>query len=98
HPLVGVFVEGVFIATTIAQKDLKRAAMDVYTPLKKGNIDEARGKLAYIVGRDTEHLTESEIARATIETVAENTTDGVTSPLFWAMIGGAPLALVYRAV
>ena len=58
----------------------------------------ARLKLSYIVGRDTEHLTESEIVRGTVETVAENTSDGVTAPIFWAWIGGAPLALVYRAI
>ena len=58
---------------------------------------EARIKLSYIVGRDTDMLDEAEIARGTIETVAENTSDGVTAPLFWALLGGAPLAMVYRA-
>lgn len=51
-----------------------------------------------IVGRDTDQLDESELTRATVETVAENISDGVTAPLFWALIGGAPLAMVYRAV
>lgn len=59
---------------------------------------EARKKLSCIVGRDTERLDEREIVRGTVETVAENTCDAVTAPLFWAFIGGAPLALVYRAV
>ncbi|QCJ42336.1 cobalamin biosynthesis protein [Bacillus sp. S3] len=97
HPLVGVGVESIVIATTIAQKSLKEAALEVYQPLKSGDIVEARTKLSYIVGRDTDQLDESEIARGTIETVAENTSDGVTAPLFWALIGGAPLAIVYRA-
>ncbi|MFZ7943468.1 adenosylcobinamide-phosphate synthase CbiB [Neobacillus sp. 19] len=97
HPLVGVGVESVVIVTTIAQKSLKEAALEVYQPLKSGDIVEARTKLSYIVGRDTDQLDESEIARGTIETVAENTSDGVTAPLFWALIGGAPLAIVYRA-
>ena len=59
---------------------------------------EARLKLSYIVGRDTDQLDESEIVRGTVETVAENTSDGITAPLFWALIGGAPLAMVYRAI
>lgn len=98
HPLVGMSVEGLIIATTIAQKSLKEASLEVYQPLVNGDLAEARLKLSYIVGRDTEHLDEGELARGAIETVAENTSDGVTAPLFWALIGGAPLAMVYRAV
>ncbi|MDR7077577.1 adenosylcobinamide-phosphate synthase [Neobacillus niacini] len=97
HPFVGIAVESIVIATTIAQKSLKEAALEVYEPLGKGDLPLARTKLSYIVGRDTEALDESEIARGAIETVAENTSDGVTAPLFWAFIGGAPLAMVYRA-
>jgi len=97
HPIVGVLVESIIISTTIAQKSLKRAALEVYRPLSKGGLSEARTKLSYIVGRDTESLDEGEIARGTIETVAENTSDGVTAPMFWALLGGAPLAMVYRA-
>lgn len=97
HPLVGMIVEAVIIATTIAEKSLKEASIEVYQPLTTGNLTEARKKLSYIVGRDTDNLDEAEIARGAIETVAENTSDGVTAPLFWALIGGAPLAMVYRA-
>jgi len=97
HPFVGILVESIIISTTIAQKSLKEAAVEVYHPLKSGDLVEARKKLSYIVGRDTDDLDESEIARGAIETVAENTSDGVTAPLFWALIGGAPLAMVYRA-
>jgi adenosylcobinamide-phosphate synthase len=97
HPLVGIFVESIVIATSIAQKSLKVASLEVYRPLLEGDIKAARKKLSYIVGRDTESLDEGEIARGAIETVAENTSDGVTAPLFWALIGGAPLAMVYRA-
>ncbi len=96
-PVVGVLLESIIITSTIAQKSLKEASIDVYQPLKKGELDEARKKLSYIVGRDTEALDEGEISRAAIETVAENTSDGVTAPLFWAFVGGAPLAMVYRA-
>ncbi|GHH96829.1 adenosylcobinamide-phosphate synthase CbiB [Neobacillus kokaensis] len=98
HPFVGVAVEGATIAAAIAQKSLKEASIEVYEPLKNGDLPEARKKLSYIVGRDTHQLDEAEISRGAIETVAENTSDGVTAPLFWALIGGAPLAMVYRAV
>lgn len=97
HPLVGIVVESMIISTAIAQKSLKAASLEVYRPLIVGDLPEARKKLSYIVGRDTEALDEGEIARGAIETVAENTSDGVTAPLFWALIGGAPLAMVYRA-
>ncbi|WP_096201010.1 adenosylcobinamide-phosphate synthase CbiB [Bacillus sp. FJAT-45350] len=98
HPIVGIVVESVLISLTIAAKGLKEAAEDVAIPLKQRNMNDARLKLSYIVGRDTENLNEGEIVRGTVETVAENTSDGVTSPLFFALIGGAPLAFVYRAV
>jgi adenosylcobinamide-phosphate synthase len=97
HPIVGILLESIIISTTIAQRSLKEASIEVYQPLKAGHLLEARKKLSYIVGRDTESLDEGEIARGTIETVAENTSDGVTAPMFWALIGGAPLAVVYRA-
>ncbi len=98
HPLIGIMVEGILISTSLAHKSLKDAAMEVYDPLQKDDYQKARLKLSYIVGRDTEQLTESEIVRGTVETVAENTSDGVTAPMFWAWIGGAPFALVYRAI
>ena len=98
HFIVGILVEAILISTTIAQKSLRGAGMEVYRPLVEGKMDEARLKLSYIVGRDTEKLDESEIVRGTVETVAENTSDGITAPLFWAFIGGAPLAMVYRVI
>ncbi|MED3552459.1 adenosylcobinamide-phosphate synthase CbiB [Cytobacillus praedii] len=98
HPLAGIVAEGILISAAIAQKSLKEAALSVYAPLKKGDMEEARLNLSYIVGRDTEQLDEPEIVRGAIETVAENTSDGITAPLFWALIGGAPFALMYRAI
>src|SRR5699024_3410725 len=95
---VGIFIEGVLISTTIAQKSLKEAAIDIAVPLKQKNVSLAKEKLSYIVGRDTKHLKEQGIVRGTVETVAENTSDGITAPLLWGVIGGAPLALVYRAI
>lgn len=98
HPAAGIIWEGVLISTAVAQKSLKEAAAAVYEPLHKGGLLEARVKLSYIVGRDTENLPESEIVRGTVETVAENTSDGITAPLFWGLIGGAVPALAYRAI
>ncbi|QPJ66581.1 MAG: cobalamin biosynthesis protein CobD [Candidatus Nitrohelix vancouverensis] len=70
----------------------------VEVALKRGRLDEARRCLSYIVGRDTQNMEEPQIIRATVETVAENTSDGVVAPLFYAFIGGAPLAIAYKAV
>lgn len=98
HLALGIVVEAILIATTIAQKGLKDTSLDVYHPLTKKDLKKARKELAEIVGRDTDKLSEQEIVRGAVETVAENTSDGITAPLFWALIGGAPLALVYRAV
>jgi len=98
HPIAGVAVETLFIATAIARKSLRDASLEVYEPLKNHDLQEARLKLSWIVGRDTESLDESEVTRGAVETVAENTSDGVTAPLFWAFIGGGTGALLYRAI
>mgnify|MGYP001196912811 CR=1 FL=1 len=96
--LFGVIVEAVLIFTAIATKSLQEAAWNVLIPLEQGDMEKARRELSMIVGRDTENLDEAEMVRACVETVAENTSDGITAPLFYAFIGGAPLALFYRAV
>lgn len=83
---------------TLAAKSLNIEAMKVHTSLKNKDINDARIKLSYIVGRDTKGLSEEEIIRADVETVAENTSDGVIAPLIFAMIGGAPLAMLYKGV
>lgn len=98
HPFVAVFIEIYFISTTIAIKGLQRAAKDVAIPLKNKDLPLARKKLSYIVGRDTEDLPTQEVVRGTVETVAENTVDAIIAPLFWGLIGGAPLAMAYRAI
>lgn len=98
HWLFGLLVEAWIISTTIATKGLKDAALQVYLPLKQNDFILARQNLAMIVGRDTENLSEGEIVRGTVETVAENTSDGVTAPLFFALIGGGLFAVMYRAV
>lgn len=94
---LGYAVSTWLISTTIAIKGLKDAAYLVYNPLRKGELADARKYTGYIVGRDTESLDEEELTRAVVETVAENIVDAVISPLFYALIGGAPLAMLYRA-
>ena len=69
--------------------------MAVFRALTQSRIDDARAEVALIVGRDVEHLNSEEISRATVETVGENLVDGVISPLFYAAIGGVPLAMAY---
>src|SRR5699024_12173598 len=73
------------------------ASNQLNIPLTLGDEHREREELTMSVGRDTEQLDETEITRATVETVAENVSDGITVPLFWAFIGGAPLGIVYRA-
>ncbi len=98
HPWLAYGAAAWMISTTIAAKGLADAGLDVYRLLKENKLSEARQALAMIVGRDTDKLGESEIARGAVETVAENIVDAIVSPLFYAFIGGAPLALAYRAV
>jgi adenosylcobinamide-phosphate synthase len=86
------------IYTTIAARDLARHSMAVLRPLVEGDLVEARRSVARIVGRDTAGLDESGIVRAAVESVAESTVDGVTAPLFFAIVAGPPGAMVYRAV
>lgn len=98
HPWLAAAAEILFIATTVASKGLKEAGMAVYRDLQAGDLPAARRSLGMIVGRDTQELDEPEIVRGTVETVAENIVDAIISPLFYVLIGGAPLALAYRAV
>jgi len=86
------------IYTAISVHELKREGVQVFQDLENHHLEKARGDLARIVGRDTQHLDEPEIVRAAVETVAESTVDGVIAPLFYAALGGAPLALAYKAV
>ncbi|MEZ0481966.1 adenosylcobinamide-phosphate synthase CbiB [Planococcus sp. SSTMD024] len=98
HPAIGILAEALLIASGLSQKSLKQAAEDVYTPLLQGDFALARNKLSWIVGRDTETLGESEITRGVVETVSENTSDGITAPMFWALVFGAPGLWIYKAV
>jgi adenosylcobinamide-phosphate synthase len=86
------------ISTTIAARGLSEAAGEIYILLQNGSLAEARRKVGMIVGRDTGQMEPGDVIRASVETVAENIVDGVVAPLFYAFIGGAPLAMAYRAV
>lgn len=88
----------IILWTTIAPKCLAQEGYKVYKPLKDDNIELARNRISFLVSRDTENLSKSQICRATVETILENISDGVIAPLFYAFIGGAPLAMAYKAV
>lgn len=94
----GFIVQTLFIWTGIARKCLYSEAEKVYHFVEGKNLAKARTQIGYLVGRDTAKLGYDEIIRACVETVAENTVDGVTAPLFYAMLGGAPLMMAYKAV
>ncbi len=85
-------------STTLATGCLLDEASAVIRALEADDLDLARRQLSRIVGRDTDHLNESEIARAVIETLAESACDGIVAPLFWLMAGGVPCAMAYKAV
>ncbi|MBM4044577.1 MAG: cobalamin biosynthesis protein CobD [Planctomycetes bacterium] len=98
HPLAGDVVSILIIWTTIAARDLARHSTAVYRALAAGDLAEARKRLSMMVGRDTERLDEPEVARAAVESVAESIVDGVTAPLFFAVVAGPVGAMVYRAI
>jgi adenosylcobinamide-phosphate synthase len=87
-----------FLWSTISIRSLDRAAREILGLLRRGDLAEARRRLGLIVGRDTDRLSPAEIARATVETVAENISDGVIAPLLFYLLGGVPLACAYRAI
>lgn len=90
-------VQALILSFTISPRSLSEAGRELYGFLQEGDLENARYKVGWIVGRDTDKLTSGEVTRATVETIAENTTDGIISPLFFFVIGGVPLAVLYRA-
>lgn len=98
HPLLRHGIEVWFIYRILASKSLVTETLKVYRKLKENDLIGARKELSYLVGRDTEELSKEEVIKATIETIAENTSDGVIAPLFFIAIGGAPLGMAYKAV
>ena len=98
HPYLGKAIAILLIFMSLSVRSLAQAAKKVYSPLKAGNINQARRQLGQIVSRETATLDRDSVIRGTVETVAENTVDGIISPLFYAIIGGAPLAWAYKAI
>ncbi|CAN1208732.1 adenosylcobinamide-phosphate synthase CbiB [Tumidithrix helvetica PCC 7403] len=95
--LLGIGIESILLASCFAGRSLRDAAIAALEPLEAGEIQQARAVLSLYVGRDTDNLESPDILRAVLETVSENCTDGVIAPLFYAAIGGVPLALAYKA-
>ncbi|MDF2635998.1 MAG: Cobalamin biosynthesis protein cbiB [Pelosinus sp.] len=98
HPWAEFLGGAILLSFTISPNSLAKAGNEIYQYLVSGNLQQARFKVGWIVGRDTDNLNVSEITRATVETIAENIVDGIISPLFYFVIGGVPLAFLYRAV
>jgi adenosylcobinamide-phosphate synthase len=98
HPLAGEVVSIVLLYLCLAARDLARHSYRVYRALADGDLASARERVAMLVGRDTDRLDEPEIVRAAVESVAENIVDGVTAPLFFALIAGPIGAMLYKAV
>lgn len=96
--VLGFLVSVWLISTTISARGLREVGCSVYRHLANGEPEAARRVVDGIVGRDTGDINEQEMVRATVETIAENIVDGVIAPIFFAFIGGAPLAMAYRAV
>lgn len=98
HPLAGLAVQMFWCAQALAAKGLAQESRNVYKELQKQDLPAARKAVARIVGRDTQNLTAEGVTKAAVETVAENASDGVIAPLLYMLLGGAPLALCYKAV
>ena len=90
-------ISALLVSFTISPKSLAKAGKAIYARLVLDDLAGARERVGWIVGRETQNLDAGEVTRATIETIAENTNDGIIAPLFFFAIGGAPLAVFYRA-
>lgn len=98
HPALRLLLATAACWQALAMKDLRVESERVYAALTGGTLPQARAAVGRIVGRDTAALTAAGVTRAAVETVAENFSDGVAAPLFYMLLGGAPLALCYKAV
>ena len=98
HPLLGLTVQMFWCGQALAAKGLVQESMNVYRELTKPDLPAARIAVSRIVGRDTQALTAEGVTKAAVETVAENASDGVIAPLLYMLLGGAPLALTYKAI
>ena len=97
-PWLHLALQSVFCWQILAARSLQTESMKVYTALKTSSLEDARHAVSMIVGRDTQELDVDAVARAAVETVAENCSDGVIAPMLFFTLGGGPLAFVYKAV
>ena len=98
HPVLRFLIESFWCYQILAARCLVNESRKVYDRLKENDLPGARKAVSMIVGRDTENLTVEGVTKAAVETVAENTSDGVTAPLLFLILGGAPLGFLYKAV
>lgn len=98
NPWLRFALETIMFYQIFATKCLRDESMKVYTALHNNDLEDARVKLSWIVGRDTKELTAEEVTKGAVETVAENTADGIIAPMFYMFIGGAPLAFLYKGI
>lgn len=98
HPFVCLILKSIFCYQLLAVKSLKTESMKVYIKLKKEDLEGARQAVSMIVGRDTKNLNSEEIAKAAVETVAENTSDGVIGPMLYLGLFGPLGGFFYKAV
>lgn len=98
HPLLSDLMAILLLHTTFAARDLARHAMAVQGALQRDDLVLARQRVAMIVGRDTAALDEAGVTRAGVESVAESLVDGVTAPIFYALLGGPLAAMLYKAI
>lgn len=98
YPKIGMVVEAVMTYQILAARCLQVESGKVWKQLKAGNVEAAREAVSMIVGRDTQNLTKEGVAKAAIETVAENTSDGVIAPMLYTALGGPVLGFLYKAV
>lgn len=98
HPYGADLVSILLLYSCFAARDLIKHSNNVYRALQENDLEEARKRVGMIVGRNTEQLSREGVSRACVESVAENTVDGVTAPLFWAIAGGPVGALLYKAI
>lgn len=97
-PWLRFALETIMCYQIFATKCLRDESMKVYTALHNHDLADARVKLSWIVGRDTQNLDAEEVTKGAVETVAENTADGIIAPMFYMFIGGAPLAFLYKGI
>lgn len=98
NPVLTLFVESIFCYFLLATRSLKVESMKVYKALQTGDLEQGRKAVSMIVGRDVDRLDTEGVAKAAVETVAENTSDGILAPMFFMILGGAPLGFFYKAV